>query len=74
MTSASLMRKVRYLQEQGVENEVLDPYYTLISYFNSKRELGGAYGTYADTVPDYFNTIYHTIENRETYDLEVNDD
>jgi hypothetical protein len=36
--------------------------------------LGGAYGTYADTVPDYFNTIYHTIENRETYDLEVNDD
>ena len=74
MTSASFMRRIRYLQEQKVDNKILDPYYTLISYFNSKRELGGAYGTYADTVPDYFNTIYHTIENRKIYDLEINDE
>ena len=70
MTSSSFMRRIRYLQEQGVSNEILDPYYTLISYFNSKRELGGAYGTYADTVPDYFNQIYNNIEDRKTYDLE----
>jgi len=70
MTSGSLMRRIRYLREQGVPDGILDPYYTLISYFNSKRELGGAFGTYSDTVPDYFDQIFDNIENRKTHDLE----
>ena len=70
MTSSSIMRRVRYLQEQGISNSVLDPYYTLISYFNSKRELGGAYGTYSDTVPDYFSQIMENIEDRKIYEDE----
>lgn len=71
MTSASLMRKVRYLEDQGIDKDQLDPYYTLISYFNSKRELGGAYGTYSDTVPDYFKQIFENVEDRKIYDLET---
>lgn len=67
MSAASFMRKIRRMQEQGVEEKLLDPYYTLISYFNSKRELGGAYGTFSDTVPDYFNQIFNNIENRTAY-------
>ena len=71
MTSASIMRRVRYLKEEKkIDDSVLDPYYTLISYFNSKRELGGAYGTYSDTVPDYFSQIMENIEDRKIYEDE----
>jgi len=65
MSAASFMRKIRNLKESGIDDTTLDPYYTLISYFNSKRELGGAYGTFRDTVPDYFNQIFNNIEQRE---------
>ena len=66
MSAASFMRKIRNLQEKGIEDAILDPYYTLISYFNSKRELGGAYGTFKDTVPDYVEQIYYNIEQRRS--------
>ncbi len=67
MSAASFMRKIRSLKEKDVDPKILDPYYTLIAYFNSKRELGGAYGTFSDTVPDYFNQIFNNIEKRESY-------
>ena len=67
MSAASFMRKIRNLKESGVDDSVLDPYYTLVSYFNSKRELGGAYGTFRDTVPDYFNQIFNNVEQRQSY-------
>lgn len=69
MSTASFMRKIRHLQENGVNEQSLDPYYTLIAYFNSRRELGGAYGTFSDTVPDYFNQIFNNIENRKSYTI-----
>ena len=67
MSAASFMRKVRSLRANGVDEKILDPYYTLISYFNSKRELGGAYGIFSDTVPDYFNQIFNNVENKKSY-------
>lgn len=67
MSAASFMRKIRSLETKGIDKEILDPYYTLISYFNSKRELGGAYGIFSDTVPDYFNQIFNNIEKRTSY-------
>ncbi len=69
MSAASFMRKIRNFKENGVDPKILDPYYTLVSYFNSKRELGGAYGTFSDTVPDYFNQIFNNIEKRKSYSL-----
>lgn len=69
MSAASFMRKIRHLEESGVDPIILDPYYTLISYFNSKRELGGAYGTFSDTVPDYFTEIFYHVEQRESDSL-----
>ena len=67
MSAASFMRKIRHLQESDIDGTLLDPYYTLISYFNSKRELGGAYGAFRDTVPFYFNQIFNNIEQRQSY-------
>ncbi len=67
MSAASFMRKIRNLKENGIDEKILDPYYTLVSYFNSKRELGGAYGTFSDTVPDYFNQIFNNIEKKQPY-------
>ena len=69
MSAASFMRKIRHFKDIDVDPIVLDPYYTLISYFNSKRELGGAYGTFRDTVPDCFNQIFKNIEQRKSYSL-----
>ena len=65
MIGASLLRTVRRLRSQGISEEFLDPYYTLICYFNSKRELGGAYGAFLDTVPDYMQQIYQNVENKK---------
>ncbi|MCE9651842.1 MAG: DISARM system helicase DrmA [Nitrosarchaeum sp.] len=67
MSAASFMRKIRHLKDSGISPDLLDPYYTLIAYFNSKRELGGAYGTFSDTVPDYFNQIFNNVEQRKSY-------
>ena len=69
MSAASFMRKIRHFEETNVDPTALDPYYTLISYFNSKRELGGAYGAFRDTVPYYFSQIFNNIEQRESYSL-----
>ena len=67
MSAATFMRKIRHLQENGVDETLLDPYYTLISYFNSRRELGGAYGAFSDTIPFYFNQIFNNVEQRQPY-------
>ena len=68
-TSAALVRKVRYLkEEQPTEypDKILDPYYTLVAYFNSMRELGGAASSYKDAVPDFIQQIYERVERRTT--------
>ena len=68
-TSAALVRKVRYLkEEQPTEypDKILDPYYTLVAYFNSMRELGGAASSYKDAVPDFIQAIYKRVELRTT--------
>lgn len=69
MSAASFMRKTRRMSEEGIPENLLDPYYTVVSYFNSKRELGGAYGTFSDTVPFYFSQIFYNVENRNAYSL-----
>ena len=61
--SAAVLRKVRALEE-GTEFRPtdLDPYHTLVSYFNTLRDLGGANKMYDDTVPRLIQRIYANFE------------
>lgn len=49
---AALLQAVEELRAQGVPPEVLDPYWTLTSYFNSLKELGAAVRLIEDDVPE----------------------
>lgn len=48
---AVIMNTVFKAKIEGVEDEILDPYWTLIGYFNSIRELGGARRLVEDDIP-----------------------
>lgn len=61
--SAAILRKIRYLDEHNMYSKNdLDPYYTLVSYFNSIREMGGAYKMYEDSVPNFMQRIHNNFE------------
>ena len=63
--SAALLRKVRALEEEegaGFAPADLDPYHTLVSYFNALRDLGGANKMYDDTVPRLVRRIRANFE------------
>ncbi len=66
--SAAILRCVRSIKEgiehNGVTYETIDPYYTLVSYFNTLRELGGASKMYDDTVPRYIQRLFNNFENQ----------
>jgi len=61
--SAAILRRIRQFEEDGTyPKEDLDPYFTLVSYFNSVRELGGASMSYKDSVPDFMKYIYNNFD------------
>lgn len=49
--AAALLQVPEYLRAQGSVEAVLDPFWTCVLYFNSLRELGGAYVLLQDDVP-----------------------
>ena len=70
--SAAILRCVRSIKEgigqNGVTYEAIDPYYTLTSYFNTLRELGGASRMYDDTVPRYIQRLFNNFETQNEED------
>ena len=61
--SAAVLRRVRALEEGGkFAPDDLDPYHTLVAYFNTLRDLGGANKMYDDTVPRLIQRIYANFE------------
>ena len=61
--SAAVLRKVRALEEGAEFGPAdLDPYHTLVSYFNTLRDLGGANKMYDDTVPRLIQRIHSNFE------------
>ena len=72
--SAAILRCVRHIEENipsnGISHKEIDPYYTLISYFNTLKDLGGASKMYDDTVPRYIQRLFNNFENRNGNNIE----
>lgn len=49
--AAALLQAASVLRERGVAEDLLDPWWTCVLYFNSLRELGGAHVLMQDDVP-----------------------
>lgn len=61
--SAVILRRIRQLAESNMYClEDLDPYFSLVAYFNSQRELGGASMGFKDTVPELITRIKNQFE------------
>ena len=59
---AALLQSVKSLA--GRTPEELDPYWTLMSYFNSLRELGHAATLIRADITDYLNAMWDRLEIR----------
>lgn len=55
--NAALLFATRYLEAAGYSEEVVDNYWTLVGYFNTLRELGGASTTVIDSVQRRFSFL-----------------
>ena len=73
--AACLLRKIRHIRENknkfsfdgkvySFTDNDLDPYYTLVSYYNTIKNLGAAIRMYEDTIPSYMGVISNTSENK----------
>lgn len=62
--SAVILRRIRKFEEDNkYKKEDLDPYFTLVAYFNSQRELGGAAMNFKDSVPDFIKQIKYNFDD-----------
>lgn len=62
--SAVILRRIRQFEEdKEYEKEDLDPYFTLVAYFNSQRELGGAAMNFKDSVPNFISQIKNNFDD-----------
>ncbi|MCH7646990.1 MAG: hypothetical protein IIA83_00065 [Thaumarchaeota archaeon] len=73
--ASCMLRKIRHIRENKAkyhfdgknykfEDDEIDSYFTLVSYYNTIKNLGSAMRMYEDTVPNYMDTIINTSENR----------
>ncbi len=61
--SAVILRNIRRLAESGkFDIDDLDPYVTLVSYFNTLKSLGGASMGFKDSVPELISRIQNRFE------------
>ena len=58
--NAALLFASRYMALQGIEDHVVDSYWTMTEYFNSLRELGGAATQILDDVQSRFAFLANT--------------
>ena len=55
--SATIMFNIIKLIRLGVDPRILDPYYTLVSYYNAQKDLGGSAFSFKDSVPQFISVI-----------------
>ena len=55
-TTGSLLQRVNEIKLLGLDSDkILDPYWTLVSYFNSLRELGAAQSQISSRIPEFID-------------------
>lgn len=73
--AACILRKIRHIHENKnnfhfagetlkFTNADIDPYYTLVSYYNTIKNLGAAIRMYEDTIPPYMGYIMEMSEKK----------
>ncbi|RSL29936.1 DNA helicase [Salibacterium salarium] len=65
-TYSNLLSSVTAMEE-AYDADTLDPYHTLVGYFNSLRELGGAVRLIEDDVPARMNTLENQNDESQQY-------
>jgi superfamily II DNA or RNA helicase len=55
--SATILFNIKKLIEFGVPESYLDPYYTLVSYYNSQKDLGASGTSFKDSVPKFISVV-----------------
>ncbi len=71
--AATVLRKIRQIREMkskynfegkdySFSDDDLDPYYTLVEYYNTIKNLGASVRMYDDSIPDFIKTIINTYE------------
>lgn len=65
---AAILFATRYLEVLGFDDEIIDSFWTITSYFNTLKELGGAIIRVVDNVQDRFGYLKET-KFREAYPI-----
>ncbi len=65
---AATLFATRYLESQGFDEKIIDSFWTITSYFNTLRELGGAIVRVVDNVQDRFGYLKET-KFKEAYPI-----
>ena len=55
--AATILYNVMKLAQLGTNPEYLDPYYTMVSYYNAQKDLGGSSFSFQDSVPRFVKVI-----------------
>jgi len=66
---SSLLQKIENLNQDGVDKDYIDPYWTLVGYFNSIRELSGAQSSVEDSINQQLIPEYATRAKKNPRDI-----
>ena len=64
---SSLLQRVFEIRKTA-EDRTLDPYWTLVAYFNSTRELGGAIRLVEDDVKSHIRKMLNLLDSHSNFD------
>jgi len=63
--AASILQCIGSLRSNGIKDNLLDPYWTLVMYYNSLRELGGGQSSLSQNIPRWMENFSKDNIKRE---------
>lgn len=65
---SALLQRARELKDSGISEKELDPFWTLVGYFNALRELAGALSLYRQDIPEWLKHRGLSTSERRSLD------